>query len=389
MNSTQKGIITMINSALKERAQSLGDDFSLESAYPLILDQQIPVLAYEGALLCGVDKAHPVMKKLFLIYVREVQHNEKQQKYIREILDKLESAGIDYMALKGCQLKTLYTKPEWRRMGDADILVREKDRKRAYAVMKELGYQEGLSADNDVTFIKDHIHIEIHHALMSEDDGGLYHYFGDGWPRAIAEGKHSYGFSPEDHYIYLFSHFAKHYINGGVGCRHFMDLWVYRNAHPDLDETYIANELDEMGLLPFHQNTLRALSAWFDGGEWDATTEMITDYLFDNGSWGSVESLALGRIAKIKPKMATPMSVKTRNEIDRFFPSLREMKGRYGVLRRHAWLLPVFWVVRWFDVLWHRPENLKKHIEENKALNQGALTEFEKKLQAVGLSLDR
>ena len=64
--------------------------------------------------------------------------------------------------------------------------------------------------------------------------------------------------SNEDFYIYHIIHMAKHFINGGIGIVHILDIWIMINAYRSVDKDYIAGELKSIGLLDFEKNA-RAL----------------------------------------------------------------------------------------------------------------------------------
>ena len=57
--------------------------------------------------------------------------------------------------------------------------------------------------------------------------------------------------TPEDEFIYLFTHFAKHYRDGGIGCRYVVDLWVFLRNNPTMDPEKIKRELDKLQLREF------------------------------------------------------------------------------------------------------------------------------------------
>jgi hypothetical protein len=64
MNSTNKGILTLLRSAVTGEKLELPADFDLTAAYPMIRRYQLVPLAYEGALNCGVNQTLPVMNRL-------------------------------------------------------------------------------------------------------------------------------------------------------------------------------------------------------------------------------------------------------------------------------------------------------------------------------------
>ena len=72
---------------------------------------------------------------------------------------------------------------------------------------------------------------------------------------------------PEDEFIYLFVHLAKHYRDGGAGCRYVLDLWLFLRKYPELDAAYIRRELTMLRVAEFYNNILRLMDSWFNGGE--------------------------------------------------------------------------------------------------------------------------
>ena len=50
--------------------------------------------------------------------------------------------------------------------------------------------------------------------------------FGDGCRFATHKNGFCYAMSERDEFMFVFSHFVKHYRDSGIGCRHVTDLWV-------------------------------------------------------------------------------------------------------------------------------------------------------------------
>ena len=159
--------------------------------------------------------------------------------------------------------------------------------------MKKLGYRESEESDHELNWESDALYMELHKRLVPTYDEDYYAYFGDGWDRARKKDGCCYEMSTEDEYIFLFTHFAKHFRDGGIGCRHVVDLWVYLRSHPALDEGYVRGELEKLRLVDFYDNILALLGLWFADGPGDEKAELITEFIFDSGSWGGAESKLL------------------------------------------------------------------------------------------------
>ena len=65
MNNVNKGLVTLIRSAITGEKYSLPEGFSLQEASALIRSHQIANIVYEGAIKCGIDRSEPVMQELF------------------------------------------------------------------------------------------------------------------------------------------------------------------------------------------------------------------------------------------------------------------------------------------------------------------------------------
>ena len=70
------------------------------------------------------------------------------------------------------------------------------------------------------------------------------------------------------------------------------------------------------------------------------------------------------------------------------FQPLAEMQKKHPVLNRLPILLPVFWVVRIFEVLLFRRSQLKKTAHKLQAGNVRAVGEFRQELDLVGLKFN-
>jgi len=65
---------------------------------------------------------------------------------------------ILYIPLKGCLVKEMYPKPEYREMSDLDILVKRGDAAKLKPVMESLGYQcERFGFEKDDSYTKNHL----------------------------------------------------------------------------------------------------------------------------------------------------------------------------------------------------------------------------------------
>jgi hypothetical protein len=180
MNLEQRGLLTLLKSAVTGEQLSLPEGFDLESARTVAKKHSVLPMVYIGALNCGIDEHSPLMQQMFMEYYGILMRSEKQMKAVKRLFDAFEQQGIDYMPLKGCNLKMLYPKPELRQMGDADVLIREAQYESIRPIVIEQGFEEKIQWDHVFLWKRTELVLELHRKLIPEDTENWQH-FGDGW----------------------------------------------------------------------------------------------------------------------------------------------------------------------------------------------------------------
>lgn len=386
MNVMQRGIATLIRSAITGQAYPLPEGFCLEEAEKLIISHQIVGLIYEGAVRCGIDKNEPVMGKLFQIYCHILLRSNAQMKAVDKLLAQFETKGIDHLPVKGCILKQLYPNPAMRSMTDADILIRMEQYDTIRSIVTDLGYTEGEVADHALVWQGKAIELELHRRLVPTTDRDYYSYVGTGWQRAVHVQGHRYDLRPEDMYLFLFIHFTKHYRGGGIGLRQAVDLWVWNRAYPDMDQSYLTAELEKLGLKVFHGHILDMLDMWFADGAETERTVFISQFIFDSGSWGTKTLRTVSAGYANAKKTGSAKSGRFRTALGMIFPGRLAMAGRYPVLHKAPWLLPFLWPVRWVTALLFRRKNIRACKQKMENITVESIETFQQALEYVGLS---
>lgn len=381
MTDTQKGVLTIIKSAIDECAYPLPEGFSIDEAYDFIIRHRIMMLAYDGAVRCGISKNEPAMQKLFKFYINGMVKSEKQLEEIKKIYTVFEENGIDYLPLKGCNMKHLYPKPELRAMGDADILIREEQYPKIKELLEEKGYEGEDEAGHHYEWRKGDFLAEIHIMPFSKGFEKFYNYYGNGWNKAGKTETFRYEYSVEDEFIFEIAHLAKHYLYSGVGCRHMTDVLVYLKAFPDMDFSYIEGELSKMGMQRFYRNLIKTVDHWFHDGEADEAVELVSEYILKSGNWGDFETASLAKGLREKKNQK---GSKEGSFIRTVFPSARELGNKYKILKKAPVLLPFFWVIRWLEVLFLRRDKLKKKMDYYNFIDDGKIESHQRNLQKSG-----
>lgn len=382
MNHIHRGILTLIRSAVTGQALPLPENFRLEDAQEMILAHQISGLCYEGAVICGIPKSHPVMDTLFKKYYRAIVRSNAQMQALDQLYAAFEENSIDYLPVKGCVLKPLYPNPAMRSMGDADVLIRMEQYDRIKPLMLRLGYTEMPEYHHELPWNNKALHLELHRYLVPEFLVLEYDHFSDVWNRSVHTGGTKYAMMPEDAFVYLFMHYAKHYRGGGIGIRQLLDLWVWQRTYPQMDMALVRKQLDSLHLLVFFENTSKMLDCWFAEKAYGEKEQYMTDYIFSSGCWGQTDR----RIASqglLKVRQAGSMrSARFVFVLEKVFPSAKTLSKQYPVLKKAPWLLPVMWPVRWVSTVLFRRQNIRHAAEGFRASN---IKSFEESLSYVGL----
>ena len=235
-----------------------------------------------------------------------------------------------------------------RTSGDIDILVKPEDLDRAVAALQEmqkcLNIQKG---DHDVSlYFAEGFHLELHYDTMPEgyvintSDKVLAQVWEDAIP--VRPGACHHNMSDGMFYFYHFAHWAKHLTKSGCGVRPVLDLWVLNNRiTPNWEQR--RNYLEQGGLQVYAKAMERLAEVWFSGAESDPITQKLEEYVLGCNVYGTVERQALQQQRKLGGRFAYA--------IHRVFLPYEVMKVWFPILKKKKWLLPVYYVIRGFRVL--------------------------------------
>ena len=389
MDSQQLGIITIIKSALTGEKYTLLNDFDFAEAAKIARKHQIIALFYYGALNCGISNDLPEMQNLFMLTCNLISLSERQNFEINKLFCVFEENKIDYMPLKGTLLKKIYPKSEMRIMSDADILIRTEQHDAIRPLMLELGYEEKVESNHEFVWKKNNIIFELHKRLIPSYNKDYYNYYGDGWRLGVpTDNSTLYTMSSEDEMIYIFTHYAKHYRDAGVGIKHILDLWVYKINNPNLNDNYILAELKKLQLDLFYKNTMDTLEVWFNNGTPTDQTELITKVIFDSGVYGTHKAHILSAAVKTTKNLGTAKKTRFTRILHTIFLPYSSLKKRYSILEKAPVLLPIMWVVRWFEAIFIRKGSVKSNQQRLKILSVENINDYQSALNFVGLDFN-
>ncbi len=388
MDNLQRGVIDIVYSALTGEKTTLPEDFNLSDGIIVARKHKIEAMFYYGALNCGFGQDEPLMQELLMLACKNIALSEQQMYSTKELFSAFDAQKIDYLPLKGTILKSMYPKPEMRSMSDADILIKTEQYDIIKPIMLKLGYTEIIESNHEFVWNKQNIHFELHKMLIPSYNKDYYAYYGDGWRLAKEQDGTRYSMNAEDQMIYLFTHFAKHYRDAGIGIKHLIDLWIYRKNNPNLDGAYIKKELAALQLYDFYVNIINTLSVWFEGREADEITAFITEIIFNSGVYGTSEAHILSEALKISKSTKTAENVKNKKFKSIAFLPYKNMCIKYPFLKKAPFLLPVMWVYRIIIALLFKRDTIKSGSQIINQMSAENINNYQDALNFVGLDFN-
>ena len=385
MDMIRCGVTVLMKSAVTGQRLALPEGFSLQEAMELIAQHQLIPLAYAGAVNCGIDRKDPVMTALLSRCLQYALISEKQLAALRKLYRVLDEHNIDYLPLKGCNMKFRYPKPELRTMGDADILIRVEQYPEVVPLLEELGFSFVVESDHEFVWRSKSLYLELHKRLIPSYNQDYAAYFQDGWQMAHPCGGSRFEMTPEDEFLFQFVHFAKHYRGGGIGCRHILDLYVFLRYFPELDCSYVERELEKLKLLEFYRNIRRLLEFWFQDGDSDPVVEHISAYIFASGNFGTMKNHILAQQVRSSEYGKSLRFVKTRAWLRAIFPKMQSLEYAYPILKRHRWMVPFVWGWRLCKCICSFRKKFRYQATRIGMMDVENVTDFRDALRYVGL----
>ncbi len=382
----EKGIVELIKCALKGGVPKLDEGFDFEKAYEYAQDRQITPLLYYGASNIPGFMDTMVGKRFFKSTMNLSFFSMEQSATIDEISNAFKSNKIHHIKLKGTITKNMYPYPEMRLMSDADILIKMDEYEKIKQIMLSIGAVEERESNHEIIWRKGEFSIELHKLLIPSYNKDYFEYFGDGWRLATIKDEETNEcfMSPEDSFIYMLVHFAKHYRDSGISVKHLTDFYVYTSKNPNLDFEYIENELSKLMIVDFWRNIKKTLDAWFEDGEWDEKSVFITKKIIRSLTYGSSDNRNLARAIKASK---TTKHVKLKKVMGLIFPTYFSMSQKYPVLKKAPVLLPIMWVVRWFEAIFN-PSKIKNQKRNIDMISEESVGKYHDELNYVGLDFN-
>lgn len=273
---------------------------------------------------------------------------EEQQK----VTELFREAGIPFAVVKGYAADIYYPKPEYRVMGDIDIIVCPEDYTAADHLLATNGYiVSGTENDRHKEFEKNGVEVELHWRFSipssSMEEKPLDRLIYDGIRNAEIYGLGAYRFPVLPKLInglVLLQHIS-HHLEGGLGLRQVIDwmLYVKRELTDEYWETEFKDAAQRVGLEKLAVTATRMCQMYLgleSGLLWcreadDTLCEELMELIISKGNFGRKDRDSNAAIWILNG---------TKNPV--FFAKLIQKRGmlhwraaqKYPVLRPFAWL---------------------------------------------------
>ena len=385
MTNTEKFFVECIKCGIKGRKiESVPDGIDYKQFYKLCSTHSMSVIVYRA-----LEKVKDNLPRdLISILQRSMQRHvmiDVQSEYDKnEFLSAMEARGLKHMPLKGYYLKKLYPTTDMRYASDCDVLIDVSQLKEVRALVKELGLKTKRHDEHhDIVYYPNTKTIfELHKCIFV---GEFEKYFGVGFEKAhLKEGTNAfYELGVEDFYATILGHSAYHFAEGaGVGIRHVIDVYLYKNAY-ELDYEYLDKELERCGLLKF-KNLFEAVADYFfDDKEVDEQTIKIAAHILESSLFNNEGKQVASRVAASAVKVGDKKA-RRRTFLRKVFLTKSQMQFLFPVLKKAIWLLPVFHVVRWGQVLFTRPKAIAK-LKSYNAVDESVMEEMKEIRGILGI----
>ncbi|MFA6661414.1 MAG: nucleotidyltransferase family protein [Bacilli bacterium] len=362
-------------------------DPDYETIYKLASFHSVINILYYA--LDQLDVSIEIKKMLQKNHLLEISKAATRDAEVDNINTFFNNMQIKHMFLKGSVIKQDYPTSDMRSMADVDILIDNTQMDDVRTSMFTMGYtcKSYAESNHDIYYKEPYMNIEAHRSMVS-DAYALHKYYQDVWSKLILKKNYEYEMNNNDYYIFMIIHAAKHFSNGGMGIRNIMDEYLYFNAHSNnLDFKYINQELDKLNLVKFRENMHTLALYWFDDLKLDDSNceliKNIANFIISSGTYGTINHHYLNNFGG-KEMNKTFSKSKLGYFLANVFMPYKKMKIKYKILKKIPVLLPLFWIIRIFQVVFCRNKEMKKRIKIIKKMNKKEANEIQKIHEDMG-----
>ena len=229
----------------------------------------------------------PELKKKWTLYALQQVSFAKRNNYIQSCLP----LSVPYVILKGTSAAQYYPHPEYRTMGDIDIMTRREDLETARQELIDKGYCVINELNREITFRKNGIVIELHRRFATLNDPEQAKYLDDLIIENIVP---SHVLPDMVNGLVLLEHIDQH-MEGGIGLRQIIDWMMFVDkCLPDDKWADFEKIVDNIGLKTLAVTITRMCEMYLglECREWctnvdEQLCKQLMDYILYNGNFGN------------------------------------------------------------------------------------------------------
>lgn len=278
-----------------------------------------------------------------------------------DLYQKLRSAGLHPIVVKGQLCSRLYPQTDHRISADDDLYIPDAEFMACHEQLLANGLTTDTPADelttaDEVSYKKEGspLYIELHrHLFDSAEDAHdeLNHFFADLNPVEI-DGL--LAMPPHEHLLYLLLHAYKHFVRSGIGLRQFCDIGLWARAyHAEIDWQRLHEQCESVHAATFAAAAFRIagdyLGIEFDlPAPWDGSidVEPLLHDTFCGGVYGSNDLTRLHSSTVTLNAVKASRTGEKSSVLRTVFPKREYLERRYPYLKKRPYMLPVAWVQR-------------------------------------------
>jgi len=333
-----------------------------EDVYKEAAIHNVDTLIFQSIMNLPLDiqPDNEILNKWKNTTIIRVLMNENLMQEQTNLLKYFKEEGIDSVILKGTSVSCYYPSPEFRPLGDIDILIKKEDFEATTNLLYKNGYVYDGGHDFHVVMRKTGVSVELHNEVSRYPENEIGKLLSNRL-KNIIENARQYrmnkikfpGPSPFDNAMVLLLHMQRH-LNKGIGLRQLCDwiMFVNSNSQPELwnellpflEKTGLkrfASVLTKIGVIYLGLNS--ELCSWCLEAD-NTICEMLLQEILNSGNFGrkrNDEDKASGYITNGYEKI-DGIAYGKMERIKRMFMNFSNSAKRdFPFLKKYSLLLPI------------------------------------------------
>ncbi len=251
---------------------------------------------------------------------------------------------VPYVILKGTSAAQYYPHPEYRTMGDIDIMTRREDFDAASKQLLDNGYRITNELNREITFVKSNVVIELHRRFATLNDPEQAKYLDD---LIIENITPSHVLPDLVNGLVLLEHIDQH-MEGGIGLRQIIDWMMFVDKclpdekWPEFREMAKKTNLEKLAIAVTRMCEIYLglpQRAWCSDEDENLCRQLM-DYVLSCGNFGEKKTSDADISKNIFAYASTPkMAFRL---LQKQGLANWEVVKKYKILRPFAWIYQLF-----------------------------------------------